>query len=120
MRFDTQPHQVYCGLDLHARSRSLCLLNQDGAILEPRHMQAAPEPLLQAIAPDREARVVCVECLCTWSWLAALCAREGMACVLGQALDMKAIHGGKAKHETIDAPTIAGLRRGGMRPQAYV
>jgi transposase len=33
---------------------------------------------------------------------------------------MKAIHGGKAKHDTIDAHKIAVLLRGGMRPQAYV
>jgi transposase len=40
--------------------------------------------------------------------------------VLGHALDMKAIHGGKAKHDKIDAHKIAALRRGGMLPQAYV
>jgi hypothetical protein len=33
---------------------------------------------------------------------------------------MKAIHGGKAKHDTIDAQNIAVLLRGGMLPQAYV
>jgi transposase len=33
---------------------------------------------------------------------------------------MKAIHGGKAKHDTIDAHKIAVLLRGGMLPQAYV
>jgi transposase len=33
---------------------------------------------------------------------------------------MKAIHGGKAQHEKIDAYKIALLRRGGMLPQAYV
>jgi transposase len=33
---------------------------------------------------------------------------------------MKAIHGGKAKNDTIDAQKIAVLRRGGMLPPAYV
>jgi hypothetical protein len=33
---------------------------------------------------------------------------------------MKAIHGGKATHDQIDAQNIAVLRRGGMRPQASV
>jgi transposase len=33
---------------------------------------------------------------------------------------MKAIHGGKAKNDTIDSHTIAVLLRGGMLPQAYV
>jgi transposase len=33
---------------------------------------------------------------------------------------MKAIHGGKAKHDKIDSHKIAALLRGGMLPQAYV
>jgi transposase len=33
---------------------------------------------------------------------------------------MQAIHGGKAKHDTIDAQKMAVLLRGGMLPQAYV
>jgi transposase len=39
---------------------------------------------------------------------------------LGHALSLKAIHGGKATHERIDAHTIAGLWRGGRLPQASV
>jgi hypothetical protein len=31
---------------------------------------------------------------------------------------MTAIHGGKAKNDTIEAHKLAGLLRGGMRPQA--
>jgi hypothetical protein len=33
---------------------------------------------------------------------------------------MNAIHGGKAKHDTIDAQKMAVWLRGGMLPQAYV
>jgi transposase len=98
----------------------LCILNQDGDILLHRTMKAAPEPFLQAIAPYRDDLVVCVEGLFTWYWLADLCASEGMPFVLGHALYMKAIHGGKAKNDTIDAQKIAVLLRGGMLPQAYV
>src|SRR5512145_1355219 len=56
----------------------------------------------------------------TWYWLADLCAQEGIPFVLGHALYMKAIHGGKAKNDRIDAHKIAVLLRGGMLPQAYV
>jgi transposase len=56
----------------------------------------------------------------TGYWLADLCAQEQMPVVLGPALSMQAIHGGKAKHDTIDAPTIAVLLPGGMLPQADV
>jgi transposase len=98
----------------------LCILNQEGAIVFHRNMPAGPEPFLKAIAPYREDLVVCVECLFTWYWLADLCAREGLPFVLGHALYMKAIHGGKATNDKIDAQKIAVLLRGGMLPQAYV
>jgi len=98
----------------------LCSLHRDGEILVHRNMSAGPEPFLKAIAPYREDVVVCVECLFTWYWLADLCAREGLPFVLGHALYMKAIHGGKAKNDKIDAQKIAVLLRGGMLPQAYV
>jgi transposase len=120
MRFYTKQHQFYCGIDLHARTMYLCLLNQDGEILVHRNMPAGPEPFLKAIAPYREDVVVCVECLFTWYWLADLCAREGRPFVLGHALSMKAIHGGKAKNDKSDAQTMAVLLRGGMLPQASV
>lgn len=42
-----------------------------------------------------------------------------MAGVLGHALYMKAIHGGKAKNDKIAAHQIAVLVGGGMLPQAY-
>ena len=120
MRFYTKQHQFYCGIDLHARSMYLCILNQEGEILLHRNMPAGPEPFLKAIAPYREDLVVCVECIFTWYWLADLCAREGLPFVLGHALYMKAIYGGKAKNDKIDAQKIAVLLRGGMLPQAYV
>jgi transposase len=98
----------------------LCVLNQAGEILLHRNMPAGPEPFLKAVAPYRADLVVCVECVFTWYWPADLWAREGIAFVLGHALYMKAIHGGKAKNDKIDAQKIAVLLRGGMLPQAYV
>jgi len=55
-----------------------------------------------------------------WYWLADLCAERQIPFVLGHALYMKAIHGGKTKTDKIDSQKIALLLRGGMLPQAYV
>jgi hypothetical protein len=98
----------------------VCSLNQDGEIMLHRNMKARPETFLKAIAPYREEMVVAVECIVTWSWLADLGAQDGIPFVLGHALSMKAIHGGKATHDTSDAHTIAVVLRGGLRPQIYV
>jgi transposase len=120
MRFYNAQHPFYCGLDLHARTMYVCIMNHAGAILVHRNMNAGPEPFLQTIAPYREDLGVCVACIFTWYWLADLCARESIPFVLGHALYMKAIHGGKAKHDKIDAQKMALLLRGGMLPQASV
>jgi len=120
MKFYTQQHPHYCGIDLHARTMYLCILNQAGAIVLHRNMKADPDSFLKAIAPFRDQIVVAVECIFTWYWLADVCARKGIAFVLGHALYMRAIHGGKAKNDKIDAQKIAVLLRGGMIPQAYV
>src|SRR5262249_11259466 len=101
MRFYTKQHRCYCGIDLHARRMYICILDANGQILVHRNGPATPEHLLNVIAPYREDLVVAVECIFTWYWVADLCAREGLAFVLGHALYMKAIHGGKAKNDRI-------------------
>jgi transposase len=120
MRFYSHQHQFYCGIDLHARSMFLCIQDQSGKILLHRNYHAGPDALLGAIAPYREDLVVAVECVFTWYWIADLCNQEGIAFVLGHALYMKAIHGGKTKNDKIDSHKIAALLRSGMLPMAYV
>jgi len=120
MRFYTTQHPFYCGIDLHARTMYVCILDQAGETLVHRNMTATPEALLKAIAPYREQIVLAAECMFTWYWVADFCAEHGIPFVLGHALYMKAIHGGKAKNDKIDAQKIAALLRGGLLPQAYV
>jgi hypothetical protein len=85
-----------------------------------RTMTTSPDALLNAMAPSRDPLVGAAAGLFTWSWLADWCAADGLPCVLGHALYMKAIPGGQATHDTLDAQNLAVLRRGGMRPQASV
>jgi transposase len=120
MRFYTKEHLFYCGVDLHARSMYVCVLDQHGKIVLHRNMPSDPDAFLDAIRPYREDIVVCAECMFAWYWLADLCHREAIPFVLGHALYMKAIHGGKAKNDRVDSRKIAGLLRAGMIPQAYV
>ena len=119
MRFYNGQHRHWCGIDLHARTMYVCILDAEGQILVHKNLRTTPEAFLEVVAPYREDLVVAVECIFTWYWLADLCAREGIDFVLGHALYMKAVHGGKAKNDRIDSLKIATLLRGGMLPQAY-
>jgi Transposase len=120
MRGSTTQHPFYCGLDWHAQAMYVCILTQQGDIVLHRNMKTNPETFLQVLAPYRDGLVVAVACLFTWYWLADLWAAEGSPCVLGHALYMQAIHGGKATNDQIDSPKSAVLLRGGMLPKAYV
>jgi transposase len=119
MRFYNAPHRHWCGIDLHAKTMYVCILDAQGQVLVHKNLPATSEAFLETVERYREGLVIAVECIFTWYWLADLCAREGIAFVLGHALMMKAIHGGKAKNDRIDAFKIATLLRGGMLPQAY-
>src|SRR5262245_3482282 len=120
MRTYTGQHAYYCGIDRHARSLYLHVLDGAGATRLERDIPASPAAFLDAVGPYRDGLVVGCECMFAWYWLADLCERESIPFVLGHALAMKAIHGGKAKNDRLDAATIAGLLRGGFFPLAYV
>ena len=120
MRFYNRQHRHYCGIDLHVKTMYVCILDGVGQVLLHQNMPATPAAFLEAVAPYREDLVVAAECMFTWYWLADVCAAEGIAFVLGHALAMKAIHGGKAKNDKLDSFKIATLLRGGLLPQAYV
>ncbi len=120
MQFYTKQHKFYCGIDLHARKMFVCILDAGGNIRAHQNIKTDPEAFLRIITPFREDIVVTVECIFTWYWLADLCQKEAIPFVLGHALYMKAIHGGKTKNDKIDSHKIAVLLRGGMIPMAYV
>ena len=120
MRFYTKQHQFYCGIDLHANAMYVCILNSTGEVVLHKNIPTKPKSLLRLIKPYRENLVIGCECMFSWYWLADLCADEDIKFVLGHALYMRAIHGGKAKNDRIDSYKIAVLLRGGSFPLAYV
>jgi transposase len=120
MRYYNKQHQFYCGIDLHARLLAVCIVDHAGNIVLQTQLPADKQMLLGLLAPFRPDVVVAVECLFAWYWVADLCAAEKIPFVLGHALYMKAIHGGKAKNDDIDAEKISRLLKGGYIPVAYV
>jgi transposase len=120
MRTYNTQHLHYCGVDLHARSLFVNVLDDKGCTRLEQDLPASPQAFLDAVKPFRDGLVVGCECMFAWYWLADLCAQENIPFVLGHALYMKAIHGGKAKNDRLDAQKIAGLLKGGFFPMAYV
>ena len=63
MRFSTQQHPFSCGIDLHARTMSVCIRDQAGETRLHRNMTTTPEALLKAIAPYRTQIVLAKDCV---------------------------------------------------------
>ena len=120
MRFYSKQHKYYCGVDLHAKTMYVCIIDQEARIIKQKNIKSNPAAFMKAIDKCRDDIVVSAECIFTWYWLADLCSKENIIFILGHALYMKAIHGGKAKNDRIDAYKIAYLLRGGNIPVAYV
>jgi transposase len=120
MRFYNEQHAFYCGVDLHTQRMYLCILDHEGNTLLHRNVRAKPRDFLSAIEGFRDDLVVGAECMFTWYWLADLCLEEKIKFILGHALYMKAIHGGKKKDDKLDSEKIARLMRGGTFPLSYV
>ena len=120
MIFYTKSHGYYCGIDLHEKTMYVCIVDQEGKVRYHRNIRTSREEFLEAVAPYRDDMVVGVESTYAWYWLADLCEDEGIHFLLGHALYLKAVHGGKTKNDKIDSKKIAFILRGGNFPVAYV
>ena len=111
----------YAGVDLHATSLHLCVLDQAGTgAPSPASSRPSPEPFLDALAPvppRRADRVRVRPHLVLASRMRA--ATRGCDLNSGHAWAMKAIHQSKTKSDAHDAEGIARLLRGGNFPLAY-
>jgi transposase len=120
MRCYTGQHRFYAGVDVHARTLYVHVLDHQGQTVFEHDFSAEPDAFLKAVKPFRSGLIVGAECMFAWYWLADLCADHAIPFVLGHALAMKMIHGAKTKTDKIDAGKLAALLRGGLFPIAYV
>jgi transposase len=121
MNFYNQQHQFYGGIDLHSKTMHVCVVDHAGKKLLHRNFKNDdPQFWLKRIEPFRQDLVVGCESTFNWYWLADRCLEEELPFLLGHALYLKAIHGGKTKSDPIDSEKLAMLLRGGNFPTAYV
>ncbi|WP_287047907.1 transposase, partial [Treponema sp.] len=132
MRFYKNQHQFYIGIDLHARTMYICVINNIGETVFHKNMECMYICVINNIGEtvfhkNMECSrdnlelvtntfgkdiVVGVECIFTWYWVADFCAERGIDFALGHAYYMKSIHGGKTKSDKIDSEKIANMLRG--------
>ena len=121
MNYYKQQHELYCGIDLHAKRMYACVVDHAGNKHFHRNLKTRPQDL-KAVLDRFSGRnlVVGVESTYNWYWLADFCEDAHVPFALGHALQMRAIHGSKTKNDKLDSLKIAMLLRGGNFPSAYV
>jgi len=117
--YQTQ-HAFYCGIDLHANQMYACVVDQSGENQLHRNFKTRKsDQFFQQIAPFGTDIVVGCESTFNWYWLSDACAQRKIPFVLGHALYLKAIHGGKVKNDKVDSEKLAYLLRGGNFTTAF-
>ena len=122
MHFYNQQHQLYCGIDLHSKTMHACVVDDQGEKLLHRNFQCRHAERLFDTLQRLGAEDIVVGCESTfnWYWLADACEKRGLPFILGHALYLKAIHGGKTKSDPIDSEKLARIIRGGNFPLSHV
>ncbi|MGX9417684.1 IS110 family transposase [Vibrio sp. WJH972] len=119
MRFYNNSHPYYCDIDLHARVLYVYIIDAQANVIVHKKIATNKDGLLLILEPYIGNVIVGVECMYCWYWVSDWCRELNIDFILGHALYMKAIHGGKTKNDKIDSFKIAALLRGGNFPIAY-
>ena len=98
MRFYTNSHPFYCGIDLHARILYVCIIDSDENVLVHKKIGANPEALMALIEPYLGNIVIGVECMHCWYWVADWCEDNNIDFILGHALYMNLEKAFKMEH----------------------
>jgi hypothetical protein len=77
MRFYDRQHRFYAGVDLHARTMHLGVLDSAGSVVLDVNLPCRPDAFLAAIAPFGADVIVGVECMFGWYWLSDTCRQPG-------------------------------------------
>jgi len=110
-----------CGIDLHTKMMYICVMDLEGNILVHKNIRNNDFSFfLKLVAPYLHSLTVVCECCYNWYWLADACSDADIEFVLGHALYLKHIHGGKNKNDKIDSEKLAHLLRTNLIPSSYV
>jgi len=105
MKYYKTDTEYNCGIDLHARQMYICVMDREGNILVHKNIKGNDfNFFLNLVAPYIHDLTVVCECCFNWYWLADACCDAGIEFVLGHALYLKHIHGGKNKNDTEAKP----------------
>ena len=113
--------EVYAGIDLHANSNCLGVVDAGGKRLFRKKLPNDPERVLEALDPIRgDVSGVVVESTFNWYWLVDLLMDEGYRVHLANPAAIQKYSGLKYSDDKHDAFWLAEMLRLGVLPTGYI
>jgi transposase len=112
---------LYCGIDLHARSMMVAIIDAKRALVYKEQLRNDPELLLQELAPYKEdLEGVALESTFNWYWLVDALMDDGYRLHLANTAKMQLYSGLKHRDDRHDARWLAEQLRLGILPEGFI
>jgi hypothetical protein len=100
-----------CGIDLHSKILSACVMDMAGRIVKKKVLDCQPQQVLDFLAPWGQDITIGVESTYNWYWLVDTLNQYKIPNCLGHALYIKRKMSLKHKADSVDAKGLADLLR---------
>lgn len=108
-----------CGIDLHAKTLTACVMEKDGKIVRKQTMECRVPAVIDFLSPWGSDITIGVESTYNWYWLIDALNKYGIPNSLGHALYIKHKISSKHKTDPVDSRGISDLLRTNQFPVAY-
>lgn len=110
----------YVGLDVHYRTSTYCILDQNGQVVKTQTVRGHWPVLLEELKQIKKPWVVCFEASCGYGYLHRQLSQMAQQVVVAHPGQLRLIFRSKRKNDRVDAAKLAKLLYLGEVPQAYV
>jgi len=110
----------YIGMDVHAKVTMICILDENGKVLQERAIHGSLRELVAAIRHIARPFKICYEASCGYGWLHDQLARYAKQVVVAHPGKVRLIFTAKRKSDRIDARKLAMLLFLGQVPRVHV
>jgi transposase len=100
----------YCGIDLHQKYSQVCVIDENGEVVESARIPTTRAALARKFA-RREKMRICVEAGVCSPWVSRLLAEGGHELIVCNPRRVRLIAEATLKNDTVDAETLARLVR---------
>ena len=121
MKYYKTATEYNCGIDLHSKQMYICLMDKEAGIKVWCNIKGNDfDYFLRRVEPYRHDLTVTCESTFNWYWLADACMDANIEFVLGHALYLHSVRGGKHKNDKEDSKELADCLRSNRLPPGYI